>query len=187
MHVCVFLGSQHGRDPRYTELAQHVGRVLASRGMTLVYGGGCVGLMGELARSTISSGGNVVGVITHGLAAIEVAYNDITELITVDTLEERKTAMFVRSDAFIALPGGVGTLDEIFTVMSWNILKYHRKPMGVLNFEGFFDLLLKMLYKQREEQFIPQTKTNDLIVAEDIEDLLDELVKADQLFHSNGR
>ena len=179
MHVCVFLGSQHGKDSKYAELARHVGKVLASRGMTLVYGGGCVGLMGELARSAIRSGGDVIGVITHGLAAIEVAYNDITELITVDTLEERKTAMFVRSDAFIALPGGVGTLDEIFTVMSWNILKYHRKPMGVLNFEGFFDPLLKMLSMQREEQFIPQIKTNDLIVAEDIDTLLDELIRID--------
>ena len=181
MHVCVFLGSQHGKDPKYTDLARRVGQVLAMRGMTLVYGGGCVGLMGELARSAIKSGGNVIGVITHGLAAIEVAYNDITELITVDTLEERKTAMFVRSDAFIALPGGVGTLDELFTVMSWNILKYHKKPMGVLNFEGFFDPLLKMLSMQREEHFIPQVKTNDLIVAEDIDTLLDELAAIDEI------
>ncbi len=176
MHLCVFLGSQHGNDPKYTELARNAGELLAQRNITLVYGGGAVGLMGELARSVIESGGDAVGVITHGLAAIEVAYDDITELITVDTLEERKTAMFVRSDAFIALPGGVGTLDEIFTVMSWNILKYHKKPMGIVNFDGYFDLLLEMLDRQSESGFIPRRWMNDLMVADGFETLLDQVV-----------
>ncbi len=178
MHVCVFLGSKHGTNPEHTEVARNLGEQLAARNITLVYGGGSVGLMGELARSVVDSGGDVIGVITHGLVAIEVSYDDINELIMVDTLEERKTAMFERSDAFVALPGGVGTLDEVFTVMSWNILQYHRKPMGILNFKGCYDLLFEMLEDQSRQGFIPAEWMNELFVAETVDDLLEKTIRS---------
>src|SRR6187549_331832 len=144
-HVCVFCGSQSGSNPLYTAAARELGAELAARGLALVYGGGRVGLMGEVASSTLAAGGRVVGVIPHALARKEIAQADCTELIVVDTMHERKALMADRADAFVALPGGYGTCDELFEIVTWSQLGIHRKPVAVLNVNGFFTPLLAWL------------------------------------------
>ncbi len=173
MHLGVFLGSQHGKTPNFAEIAKFVGRAIASRNIALVYGGGSVGLMGELSNAVIDLGGDVIGVITHWLEEHEVGNDRVKELIKVETLEERKRIMFKRSDGFLILPGGVGTLDELFSVMSWNILHYHSKPVGVLNVDGYYNPLIKLLEHQCEEGFIPKVWVEQLLISDNVEELLD--------------
>ena len=140
--VCVFCGSRHGSDPRHTAAARALGAELAARGAGLVYGGGNVGLMGEVAGAAIAAGGHVLGVIPTSLAEKELAYAGATELVEVGTMHERKALMADRSDAFVALPGGYGTMDELFEILTWAQLGIHAKPVVLLNSAGFFDPLL---------------------------------------------
>ena len=175
MRICVFLGSKPGKRPEYREQAKHLAKHLASLDIGLVYGGASIGLMGEVAKTAMDAGGEVIGVIPHRLADYEIAAEFITELKFVDTLEEREKLMFELSDGFIALPGGIGTLEEFFTVYTWNILKYHDKPLGLLNTCGYYDKLLEFFDFQREEGFIPRGWLESVIVDRSAETLVDAI------------
>lgn len=152
--ICVFCGSGLGNDSRYQEAAVELGSLLSKEGITLVYGGGKVGIMGCLARAVMSTGGQVIGVIPEFLFEKEVAFKDVTELRVVKSMHERKAAMAELSDGFIALPGGFGTLEELIEVTTWLQLGLHQKPCGVMNVIGFFDPLFIMLNLMSREGFI---------------------------------
>jgi len=143
--VCVFCGSQPGRRAEYVSAARDTARLLAQSGIELVYGGGHVGLMGALADEALAHGGRVVGVIPEHLMRPEVAHQGLTELTIVDSMHTRKQTMALRSDAFIVLPGGFGTLEEMFEMLTWLQLRLQAKPVGLLNVEGYFDSLLQFL------------------------------------------
>ena len=175
MRICVFLGSKPGKRPQYLEQAKRLAKYLADSNIGLVYGGASIGLMGEVAKTAMDAGGEVIGVIPHRLAEFEIAADFITELTLVDTLEEREKLMFELSDGFIALPGGVGTLEEFFTALTWNVLKYHSKPIGLLNTCGYYNKLLELLDFQCKEGFIPRNWLEPLIVDESVEMLVDSI------------
>jgi hypothetical protein len=161
--ICVFCGSNTGAQVAYTNIAQQLGKAIVSQGMGLVYGGGDVGLMGVIANAVLQEKGEVIGVIPHALAKKEVAHQGLTELRQVANMHERKAMMGELSDGFIAMPGGFGTFEELFEVVTWAQLGLHAKPIGLLNVEGFFDLLLKFLNHVHQEHFI-QTKYRHLII-----------------------
>ncbi len=163
--VCVFCGSAPGRDPRYAEAAVALGREIARRGWTLVYGGGSVGLMGILADAALASGGRVIGVIPRFLYEWEVGHDGLTELEIVDTLTERKVRMGDLADAFLAMPGGIGTMDEAFEAISWAQLGLMRKPNGLLNVAGYYDTLVTFLDHAMQEGFI-KAQHRALLVAD---------------------
>ena len=169
--VCVFCGSNAGIRPEYGIAAQGLASVLARRGLGLVYGGGNVGLMGLLADSMLQAGGEVIGVIPQTLVAKEVAHRGVTALRIVDTMHQRKALMNELSDAFIALPGGFGTLDEFFEILTWSQLGIHGKPSGLLNVSGFYDSLLAMLDHAVNERFL-RPAHRELVIADIDADLL---------------
>jgi uncharacterized protein (TIGR00730 family) len=171
--VCVFCGSNAGARDAYSEAAREVGCAIAERGLTLVYGGAAVGLMGTLADAALAAGGRVVGVIPRALVERELAHSGLSELNEVGSMHERKAMMADRSDAFLALPGGAGTLEELFEVWTWAQLGHHRKPVGLLNVDGFFDALLRFLDHQVGELFIRPEHRDMLIVERDVIRLLD--------------
>jgi uncharacterized protein (TIGR00730 family) len=173
--VCVFCGSSSGANPAYAAAARELGRELASRKLALVYGGGRVGLMGEVASAALAAGGTVVGVIPHSLALREVAQEDCTELIVVNTMHERKAIMADRADAFAALPGGYGTCDELFEIITWAQLGIHRKPVAMLNVNGFFTPLLTWLDRVVAEGLLRPKHRELLLVADAVPQLLDRL------------
>jgi hypothetical protein len=152
--VCVFCGSNAGRDPLYVEAARNLGQLFAREGVGLVYGGGSVGLMGEVADAVLAAGGEVTGVIPHALWAREVGHRGLTDIRIVDTMHERKAMMADLADAFIALPGGLGTLEEIFEIWTWAQLGLHAKPMGFLDVNGFYAPLMQFLDRAVREQFV---------------------------------
>ncbi len=152
--VCVFCGSSPGKSADYVKVASELGRELARRGLRLIYGGGNVGLMGAVADAVMSAGGEVVGVIPHMLAEKELAHTTITELIAVGSMHERKMEMANRADAFIALPGGFGTLDELCEILTWTQLGLHANPTALVNHHGFFDGFLSFLDHAEEERFL---------------------------------
>jgi uncharacterized protein (TIGR00730 family) len=170
--VCVFCGSATGADPAYALAAREFGRELAARKLGLVYGGGRVGLMGELATAALAAGGEVVGVIPHALAHKEIALAECTELIVVDTMHQRKALMADRADAFVALPGGFGTCDELFEIITWAQLGIHRKPVGLLNVNGFFTPLLAWLDHVVGEGLLKPAHRELLLTADAVPDLL---------------
>jgi len=165
--VCVFCGSNPGARHVYAEAARALGRMLAERGLRLVYGGAAVGLMGTLADAALAAGGNVVGVIPGVLVAREIAHAGLTEIRVVDSMHERKSVMAELSDGFIALPGGAGTLEELFEVWTWSQLGLHRKPVGLLNVEGYFDALIAFLDHQTNERFMRREHRDMLLVDAD--------------------
>jgi uncharacterized protein (TIGR00730 family) len=171
--VCVFCGASAGRDPRYSEVATAVGGALASRGIELVYGGGRVGLMGAVADGALAAGGRVTGVIPTGLIERELAHAGITAMRIVTTLHERKAAMAELSDAFLALPGGLGTLEELAEVLSWAQLELHAKPVGALDIGGFFRPLVAYLDHVAAEGFVAASHQDLLIVDDDLDRLLE--------------
>jgi uncharacterized protein (TIGR00730 family) len=157
--ICVFCGSTPGARPIYAEGARALGRALVDGGHTLVYGGGNVGLMGVVADAVLAAGGEVVGVIPHTLMTREIGHTGVTRLHVVDSMHERKALMADLSDAFVALPGGVGTFEELFEAITWTQLGLHRKPCGLLNVDGFYDGLLAFLDHAWAEGFIkPETR-----------------------------
>lgn len=165
-HVCVFCGSSMGARQAYTDAARRVGEALAGAGMGLVYGGGRVGLMGVVADAALAAGGRVVGVIPEPLATRELAHDGLTELHVVRTMHERKALMAERSGGFLALPGGVGTFEEFFEVLTWAMLGLHRKPVGLLDVEGYYGPMLAMLDQAVAERFLlPEHRA--LVVASD--------------------
>jgi uncharacterized protein (TIGR00730 family) len=163
--VCVFCGSNAGIRPEYGIAAQGLACVLARLGLGLVYGGGNVGLMGIIADSMLEADGEVIGVIPQSLVAKEVAHRGVTELRIVDTMHQRKALMNELSDAFIALPGGFGTLDEFFEILTWSQLGIHGKPTGLLNVSGFYDSLLAMLDHAVAERFL-RPAHRELVIAD---------------------
>ncbi len=154
--ICVFCGSSHGALEAYSDAAKETGRVIAENGYTLVYGGAKVGLMGTVADAALEAGGQVIGVLPRSLLEKEIGHEGLNELHLVDSMHERKALMADLSDAFIALPGGVGTLEEIFEVWTWGQLGYHKKPCGFLNIEGYYDHLIAFLDHQTREGFTKQ-------------------------------
>lgn len=154
LNVCVYCGSGPGRNPAYIEAAAVIGRQLAEAGIGLVYGGGSLGLMGEVARSTLASGGYVTGIIPEFLVQKERMLTEVNELIVTANMHERKMTMFERSDGFVALPGGVGTLEELVEITTWAQLDRHRKPIILCNIEGYWDPLIELFNHMRTEQFI---------------------------------
>ncbi len=152
--VCVFCGSSQGIRPSYAEAARRVGRAIARHGLGLVYGGGRVGLMGVLADAAVEAGGEVVGIIPDPLASKEIAHGGLTELIVVPGMHERKALMAEMSAGFLMLPGGVGTFEEFFEIVTWAVLGLHQKPVGLLNVDGYFDPLLALLGHAVAERFV---------------------------------
>lgn len=152
--ICVFAGSNKGVRPEYAQTAQSLGQELVRRGLGLVYGGASVGLMGVIANSVLASGGEAIGVIPHGLLDKEVGHTKLTELREVSSMHERKAMMADLADGFIALPGGFGTFDELFEIVTWAQLGLHHKPVGLLNSAGYFDPLLSFLRHASMEGFI---------------------------------
>ena len=176
--ICIFCGSQSGSNPAFAGAAREAGTILGKRGIRLVYGGGSVGLMGTVADACLEAGGEVVGVITHSLMKAELGHSGITRLEQVGTMPERKARMAELADGFISLPGGIGTLDELFEMLTWTRLGIHRKPGGLLNVDGFYDDLIRFcLQTQVEEGFISREGANNLIVSDDVDDLLNKLSK----------
>jgi len=162
--VCVFCGSSPGLDPDYTRAARELGALLGQRGITLVYGGSSIGLMRAIADACLDNGGHVVGVMPQGLVDKEVAYAVLKEMHIVESMSIRKQTMADLSDAFIAMPGGIGTLDEIFEVMSWNQLGIMDKPMGLLNIKGYYDQLYAFLEYAVNQHFIRQEHHKNLLI-----------------------
>ncbi|MCB1089146.1 MAG: TIGR00730 family Rossman fold protein [Verrucomicrobiae bacterium] len=174
--LCVFCGSRQGQSPAFARTAMEVGRGLAARGIRLVYGGGSIGLMGIMADACLEAGGQVTGVITRHLMDREVGHRGVTDLLLVDTMLERKTRMAELSDAFLSLPGGVGTLDELFEMLTWTQLHLHEKPNGLLNIEGYYDPLLSFLRDRVQGcGFADAAHVDNLMVGDDFEALLDDM------------
>ena len=173
--IAVYCGSATPTDPRYLALATEVGATLARRGIGVVYGGGRLGLMGALASGALDAGGEVIGVIPEALVAREVANSACTELRVVPGMHARKLAFTELSDGFLTLPGGVGTMDELWEAVSWAQLGYHAKPVGLLNVFGFFDLLLAFNAHMAEVGFVRPAHTGLLIAATELEPLLDRM------------
>ena len=173
--VAVYCGARSGEEPVFAEAARRTGRALAGRGIGIVYGAGRVGLMGELADAALAAGGHVTGVIPTRLVEHEVAHDGLTERIEVDGMHARKAAMSRLADAFIALPGGFGTLDEVFEATTWTQLGYHKKAVGLLNVAGYFDPLLRFLEGAASRGFIAPAHAEILRCRDDIDALLDAL------------
>lgn len=176
--VCVYCGSSPGFRPEYAEAAQRLGRSLVERDLALVYGGGKVGLMGIVADSVLAHGGTVIGVIPDALMQKEVGHRGLTELHVVRNMHERKQMMADRSDAFIAMPGGVGTFEELFETFTWAQLGYHDKPVGLLNVAGFYDGMLAFLNHAVGEGFLKQIHADMLHVGDTPDALLARLAAA---------
>ncbi|MEB3187323.1 MAG: TIGR00730 family Rossman fold protein [bacterium] len=174
--VCVFCGSMSGRIPAYQVAAAATGASLARRGLGLVYGGGGVGLMGAVAQSTLDAGGLVTGVIPRALLEAEMALPGLLDLHVVETMHQRKARMADLADGFVGLPGGLGTFEELFEVLTWSQLDFHRKPVGLLNVEGYFDPFIGMVDRAIAEGFMPPSHRDLLIVARDPESLLDAML-----------
>jgi uncharacterized protein (TIGR00730 family) len=173
--LCVFCGSSRGRDPRHAAAAAALGGRLAARGIGLVFGGGSVGLMGVVADAVLAHGGTVTGVIPRGLAARELAHGGVADMRVVPTMHARKALMAELADAFVALPGGIGTFEELLEVTTWGQLGIHAKPIGVLNVAGYYDPLVSLLEHAVAEGFLPQASRSLVIVDDDVERLLDRL------------
>lgn len=177
--ACIFCGSSPGARPAYTEAAEDLGMLLVQNGITLVFGGATVGLMGRLADTVVSEGGEAIGVIPQALVDREIAHLGLTDLHVVDTMHERKQRMADLSDAFVALPGGLGTLDELFEIYTWGQLGMHRKPIGLMNVEGYFDGLVGFLEHAVAERFVREDHRDMLIVEDEPAPMLERLQSFD--------
>ncbi len=173
--LCVYCGSSAGSRPVYAAAAEAFGRALAARGTGVVFGGGSVGMMGLVADAVLAAGGEAIGVIPHGLAAREVGHLGLSELHVVDTMHERKALMADLADGFVALPGGLGTLEELMEVWTWAQLGIHRRPVGLLNVDGYYDGLLTFVDHAVREGFVRESHRALLLVGEAPDDLLDRL------------
>ncbi|WP_051748836.1 TIGR00730 family Rossman fold protein [Nevskia soli] len=183
--VAVYCGSSPGFNPVFRAAAEALGRTLAQSACTLVYGGSHAGLMGAVADAALAAGGKVIGVIPDALVSREVAHRGLSELQVVGSMHERKARMAELSEAFVALPGGIGTLDEIVEMFTWTQLGIHRKPCAFLNIGGYYDSLLAFLRTMVAQGFLRQAQVDQLVVAERIEDLLPHLAAAQP--HPAGR
>lgn len=175
--IAVYCGSKHGARDNYTQAARALGQTIGSRGWQLVYGGGKVGLMGEVADATLAAGGRVVGVIPESLKKLEVGHAGLHELHVVPTMHIRKQMMAERAQAFIAMPGGIGTLEELFEVWTWRQLGYHDQPIGLLNVEGYYDELLRFMQHCVAEGFLSAVQMASVRVNADPVLLLNEMAQ----------
>src|ERR1051325_3906548 len=173
--ICVFAGSNSGKRPEYLAAAKELARTLAERKIGVVYGGARIGLMGALADTTLEHGGSVVGVMPEVLVEKEVAHTGLTELRVVSSMHERKATMAQLSDGFIALPGGYGTLEEFFEVVTWGQLGIHAKPCGLLNVAGYFDPMLTMIGHSVSEGFVRADNRKLIVSAPTVSDLLEKM------------
>lgn len=172
----VFCGSRTGSTPIYADEARRLGTLLARRGIGLVFGAGHIGLMGVLADAVRAGGGETIGVIPRSLLERELAHQQLTHLHVVESMHDRKALMAELSDAFLALPGGYGTLDEFFEILTWAQLKFHAKPIGLLNTAGFFDPLLAWIDRAVADDFVKPKNRELVIVETDVERMLDRLI-----------
>ena len=173
--VTVFCGSSSGTDPIYRSQAAMLGATLAQQNIRVIYGGAKVGLMGAVADAALSEGGKVVGVIPRFLRSKEIAHEGLTDLIMVESMHERKTKMQELCDGMIALPGGFGTLEELFEILTWAQLGLHKKPIGLLDINGFYDHLKKLLLTMVDKGFLEEINYNMLLISDDINDLLGQM------------
>lgn len=185
--VAVFCGSRPGAHPAYGDAADEFGRALVARDLGLVFGGSRNGLMGRVADAVMASGGEAIGVLPHGLSDRERAHTGLTELIRVDSMHARKFAMAEAADAFVLLPGGIGTLDEGFEMLTWTELGIHRKPVGILNVAGYYDTLLRFVDEQVAAGFVTRPARELFIVASEVSALLDRLADAELPAHRAWR
>ena len=176
--LAVYCGSAAGSDPRFAEAARHTGELMAERGIDLVYGGGRLGLMGIVADTVIAGGGRTYGVIPRSLVELEVAHPQLTELITVDTMHERKARMTGLADGFLVLPGGIGTLDEMFEAWTWNALGYHAKPFCLVDIAGYWQGLTGFLDHVVGSGFLSPARRDQLLVAATPEEAIERLREA---------
>lgn len=180
LSLCVYCGSRMGQDPLFESVARAVGQQIGQRGWRLVYGGGSTGLMGAVADGALEAGAEVIGIIPDRLIQRELGHGGVTELQVVGSMHERKHKMAMQSDAFLALPGGIGTMEEIFEVWTWRQLDYHRKSLGLLNTAGYYDHLLRFIDQSRDSGFLWPDVQELLLVDTDVNTLLDRL-EADHL------
>ncbi|MEZ4947820.1 MAG: TIGR00730 family Rossman fold protein [Saprospiraceae bacterium] len=173
--ICVFCGANKGRGADFENITIQLGESIATRGWELVYGAGNVGLMGILANSVLAGGGQVTGVIPDFLKQMEVCHQGLTELIVVETMHKRKEIMAMRSDGFFVLPGGFGTLDEFFEILTWKQLRLHQKPVGLLNYKGYYDHLIQHLDVMVDNGFLHPDNRDLVIVDTDFESLLNKM------------
>ena len=173
--VCVYCGSSGNVRPAFRDISTDLGRLMAKENIRLVYGGGHVGLMGLVADSVMKNGGQVTGIIPHFLDELEVGHAGLTELIKTDNMHDRKMRMAELSDGFIVLPGGLGTLDETFEILTWKQLKLHDKPVVILNVDGYWDHLISLIHHQVEENFARQSHLNLFTVAGSAEEAIAQL------------
>ncbi|MFV5694080.1 TIGR00730 family Rossman fold protein [Flavobacterium sp. LB3P122] len=173
--ITVFCGSSFGNEKNYELQAFLLGKVMAKKNIDLVYGGAKVGLMGAVADGVLSENGNVFGVLPRFLMSKEVAHDNLTELIIVESMHERKTRMNELSDGVIALPGGFGTLEEFFEMLTWGQLGLHKKPIGILNVDGFYDLLLEFIQKMVDNGFLKEINQKMILVSDNAQELLNKM------------
>ncbi|MDF2605050.1 TIGR00730 family Rossman fold protein [Sphingomonas sp.] len=173
--LAVYCGSATPRDPQYMELAWDVGRTLAERGIGVVYGGGRLGLMGAVADGALAAGGEVIGIIPQALVNAEVAHRGLTELHVVEGMHDRKRAFTDLADGFVTIPGGTGTMDELWEALSWAQIGYHEDPVGLLNAAGYYDHLIAFWHKMSEVGFLRPQHEDLLIIADTLDVLLDRM------------
>ena len=176
--ICVYLGSRPGATPRFAQVATEVGRWIGANGGQLVYGGGNNGLMGVLADATLQAGGRVVGVIPQSMVEREWAKRDCTELHVVENMHQRKSLMAERADAFLALPGGIGTFEEFFEAWTWRVLDFHRKPVGILDLDGYYAPLLQFLRQSVAHGFMNDWQMEMLTIGSEPVALLEQIAEA---------
>lgn len=173
--IAVFCGSSLGSTGSFMEQANHLGRRLVQEEIELVYGGAKIGLMGAVADGALAEGGTVIGVLPGFLSSKEIAHDALSELIIVESMHERKTKMHDLSDGFIALPGGFGTLEEFFEILTWGQLGLHNKPMGILNTNGYYDFLLQLLDKMVMNGFLKQVNRDMVLISDNMDELLHQM------------
>ena len=175
LSVCVYCGSSKGHSPVYADAAKSLGRALVKQNLSMVYGGGHVGLMGIVADAVLEAGGEVTGVIPKALMDTEVGHDHLTRLLVVKDMHERKALMAEHADGFIAMPGGIGTLEELFETLTWAQLGFHEKPIGLFNVEGFYDPLIEFLHHQTSQGFLRAEHKDLLLVQTEPEALIEQL------------
>lgn len=173
--ICVFCGSSSGKGVNHLIAAQKLGKIIAEENMTLVYGGGNVGIMGELANTVLQYNGKVTGIIPEDLVTREAALKEVTELKIVKTMHERKAMMTQLSDGFIVLSGGIGTLEEFFEVWTWAQLGIHNKPIGILNVDNYYDKLIEFIDHSVEQEFVNKNNLNMILIDKDVSSLMERM------------
>lgn len=175
VNIAVYCGSNHGENEKYTKEAKKLGEAIVKSELGVVYGGATVGLMGEVAKSALRAGGHVTGVMPKALANLEITLHEASIIIMTSTMHERKQEMFERSRAFIALPGGIGTLEEIVEVWTWAKIGIHKKPIGLINIDGYYDYFLQFIETMKKEGFLKEEDVTPLVVGETAEEVVTKI------------